>query len=101
LAISIGMNKDEAQSILSQCLGGYRSLSRQELAAWVSDGRVDTKEVVSSSGTKYQIEVQFVWDAKPNGDVRVIISVDDGGISALLPVTDSFILGSDGRFVGE
>ena len=95
------MNKDEAQSILSQCLRSYRSLSREELAVRVSEGRVDTKEVVSSSGTKYQIEAQFVWDAKPNGDVRVIISVDDGGISALVPITDSFIRGSDGRFVGE
>ena len=89
------MNKDEARSILSQCLGSYRSLSRKELAAWVSEGRVDTKEVVASSGTKYQIQVQFVWDAKPNGDVRVIISVDDGGISALLPISDSFIVGSE------
>jgi len=95
------MNKGEARSVLSECLRAYRSHSREELAAWVSEGRVDAKEVVAQDGTKYQLEVQFVWDAKPNGNVRVIASIDDGGIRALLPMTDSFILGSDGRFVGE
>jgi hypothetical protein len=97
----ISLNKGEARSILAECLAGYRSRSREELAAWVSEGRVDAKEVVAPGGTKYQLEVQFVWDAKPNGSVRVIASIDDGGIRALLPMTDSFILGSDGRFVGE
>jgi len=101
LAISIFMNKGEACSILSECLAGYRSRSREELAAWVCEGRVDATEVVAANGTKYQLEVQFVWDAKPNGNVRVIASIDDGGVRALLPITGSFILGSDGQFVGE
>jgi hypothetical protein len=101
LAISISMNKGEARSILSECLAGYRLRSRQELAARVSEGRVDAREVVAPNGTKYQLEIQFVWDAEPNGDVRVIASIDDGGIRALLPLTDGFIVGSDGRFVGE
>lgn len=95
------MNKSGAHSILSECLAGYRSRPYAELAALASEDRVDTSDVVAPSGTRYQLEVEFVWDGKPNADVRVIASVDDGGIRALLPATESFILSPDGRFVGE
>jgi hypothetical protein len=95
------MNKKEARSILSEHLTGLRSRSYAELASWVSQRRNDTLEVVASSGTRYQIELQFFWDDKPSGDVRVVGSIDDGGIRAFLPVTDSFILSPEGRFEGE
>jgi len=35
------------------------------------------------------------------GDVRVLVAVDDGGMYAFKPLTDSFILAPDGSFVGE
>jgi hypothetical protein len=95
------MNKAEAASILSECLASYRSRSWAEMAAWVIEDRVDTIEVVAASGTKYQLAVQFFWDAKPNWAVRVSGSIDDGGMRAFFPMADDFILGSDGRFVGE
>ena len=95
------MNKNEARAILSESLTQYRSRAYHELAAWVSEGRVAASEIVAPSGTRYQIEVRFVWDDKPNADDRVIASVDDGGIRALLPITESFILSPEGRFVGE
>jgi hypothetical protein len=41
------------------------------------------------------------WDSAPNGDVRVIGCVDDGGWRAFLPLSDSFIKAADGSFVGE
>ena len=71
------------------------------MAAWVTEGRVDATEVIAPSGTRYQLEVVFVWDDKPNADVRVIASVDAGGIRALLPTSDDFIVSPQGRFVGE
>jgi len=95
------MNKSEAHSILSECLARYCSRPYAELAARASKDRADTSEIAAPSGTRYQLEVEFVWDGKPNADVRVIASVDDGGIRALVPVTESFILSPDGRFVGE
>jgi hypothetical protein len=101
LAIAWHMNKSEAHSILSECLARYRSRPYAELAVRASEGRADTSEVVARDGTRYQLEVEFVWDGNPNADVRVIASVDDCGIRALLPVTESFILSPDGRFVGE
>jgi hypothetical protein len=95
------MDKKEAHSILAEHLAHYRSRSYAELAAWVRERRIDTPEAVAPSGKRYQIEVQFIWDAKPDGDVRVSGSIDDGGIRAFLPLTDSFILSPEGRFVGE
>ena len=95
------MNKDEAKSILSECLQGYREKSYSELAACVSEDRVEAKEIVASSGTRYQVEIVFVWDNKPNANVRVIGSIDDGGIRALHPVRDDFIVNPQGCFIGE
>jgi hypothetical protein len=95
------MNKKEARSILSEHLIGYRSRAYAELASWVSERQIDTPEVVGPSGTRYYIEIQFFWDDRPDGNVRVIGSIDDGGIRAFLPITDSFILSPEGRFVGE
>jgi hypothetical protein len=96
------MDKKEAYSILAEHLARYRTRSYAELAAWVREGRIDTPEVVGQSGQQYQIEVQFFWDDKPGDDVRVVGSVSDGrGIRAFLPLTDSFILSPEGRFVGK
>ena len=54
-----------------------------------------------ASGTKYQIDIEIVWDGAPNGDLRVMGAIDDGGVRANLPLTHSFILRPDGTFVGE
>jgi hypothetical protein len=94
------MDKKEAKSILSEYLSGYLSRSYAELAALVLAGQSQTR-VVLPSGSRYQLEVQFFWDDEPDGDVRVLGSVDDGGIRAFIPITDDFILSPDGRFVGE
>jgi len=95
------MNKSEAHSILSECLTAHRSRPYAELAARASEAAVETSEVAAPSGTRYQLEVQFLWDGKPNADVRVMGSVDDGGVRAFLPVTDSFIVAPGGQFVGQ
>jgi nanoRNase/pAp phosphatase (c-di-AMP/oligoRNAs hydrolase) len=95
------MNKKEANSIVSEHLARYRSRPYAELASWAREDRIDTAEAVGPSGTRYQIEVRFFWDAKPEGDVRVCASIDDGGISAFVPLTEDFILSPEGKFVGE
>lgn len=96
------MDKKEAQLILGKYLAQYRKLSYAELASRVRDGRVDTPEAVGESGTDYQIEIQFFWDSRPDGDVRVFGSIDDGRAPwCFSPLTDSFILSPEGRFVDE
>lgn len=101
LAIALRMDKKEALSILAEHLARYRSRSYAKLASWARQHRIDTPEAAGPSGTRYQIEVQFFWDGKPEGDVRVGASIDDGGIRAFFPLTGSFILRPEGKFVGE
>jgi hypothetical protein len=49
----------------------------------------------------YSLEIQFFWDAKPDGAVRVIGSIDDGGWRAFRPLSDDFIRAPDGTFAGD
>ena len=96
------MDEKEAGSILAEHLDQYRTRPYTELAAWVRERRIDTAEVVARNGKQYQIEVTFHWDGKPDGDVRVVGSVDEGrGIRAFVPLTDSFAVGSDRRSGGQ
>ena len=95
------METNEARSILAVHLSGYRRRSYAELASWVRQGRVDTAQEVGPAGCRYQIEVQFFWDGRPESDVRVSASIDDGGIRAFCPLNDCFIVSSGGKFVGE
>jgi hypothetical protein len=95
------MDKKEAYSVLGQQMATYRTRSYAVLAAWARDRRIDTPAAVAPSGKQYQVEVQFLWDNKPDGDVRVFGSIDDGGERVLVPLTDCFVVNPEGKFVGE
>ena len=94
------MNNAEARDVLEKELAPYREWSYQQLCAIVGAPKL-TCEVDGPSGARYQIDVSAHWDSAPNGDVRVIGCVDDGGWRAFLPLSDSFIKAADGSFVGE
>jgi hypothetical protein len=64
-------------------------------------GDTQTKEVTGEDGKQYQLEVQVFWDSRKGGDVRVIVSGDDGGGRAFRPLTSDFVMAPDGSFVGE
>lgn len=88
------MDRREAREIIAHELAKYRTQS-YELRAIV-DAPKRTFEVVGPSGTPYYLDIRAVWDDKPEGDVRVIGCIDDGGWRAFLPMTDSFIKEPDG-----
>jgi len=94
------MNKHEAQTLLAAKLAEYRDRSYAELTKKVG-GQEDYYEMTGPSGAEYQTEILFFWDDKAGGNLRVAGSIDDGGWRAYLPLTDSFIVASDGSFVGE
>jgi hypothetical protein len=48
--------------------------------------------MVGASGTRYQLEVDVVWDAKPAGDIRILASIDDGGWRAFCPLSQSGLI---------
>jgi hypothetical protein len=93
------MDQREASAVLRERLAVYRALSYPALAARV--GALDYATVAGPSGAEYQVEIQVVWDGRPDDAVRVLGAIDDGGVRAFFPVCDSFILGRDGTFVGE
>ncbi|HEY3167792.1 MAG TPA: hypothetical protein VGK57_11220 [Candidatus Binatia bacterium] len=91
------MNKSEAKSILSRELRAFVFRPYNELAGSIS--HPDVKNIVSESGVSYQIEINVFWDSKPEEDLRIIGSIDDGGWRAFLPLTESLIMKRDGKLV--
>lgn len=93
------MDKQEAEALLRGKLGEYRVLPYSELAARIDTG--DYCTVPGASSPEYQLEIQIFWDDDAGKNVRVIGSIDDGGLRAFFPLTYSFIMAPDGTFVGE
>jgi hypothetical protein len=49
----------------------------------------------------YQVETQAFWDESDQKNLRVTLSIDDGGWRSFGPVSDGFIVAPNGTFVGE
>jgi hypothetical protein len=64
--------------------------SYADLAELIDNPR--SKVVMGADGKQYQLEIQAVWNARKDGDLRVIVAVDDGGLRAFMPLTDAFLV---------
>jgi hypothetical protein len=84
------MNREEARRLLGVELDQLEQLGYERLAARI--GEVTTYERPAATGGTYQLELQLFWDGRPNGAIRLLGSIDDGGPRALLPLTDSRIV---------
>jgi len=93
------MDNREAREILRRHLDTYRRRTYAQLIELIGDPH--TCELTAPSGKSYQIEVEALWDDQPEGNVRVMGSIDDGGWRAFVPLTESFIMACDGSLVGE
>jgi hypothetical protein len=93
------MDKREARDMLRTQLAPWRQKTYSELSNHV--GQSQRFELVGPSGTWYQGTVQVFWDAEPQGSIRVIAAIDDGGRRSFIPMTDDFIVSSDGTFIDE
>lgn len=93
------MDREQAIALLARKLQIYRAMSYEQLRALV--GRVEPYNFEASDGMHWQIEIQIIWDEKPNGDIRVLGAIDASDLRAFLPLTDDFIVAPDGTFVGE
>jgi hypothetical protein len=60
-----------------------------------------TIEVAAPSGKRYQIETSVFWDDKKRSNLRIVVSIDDGGWRSFVPVTYGFIKAPDDSFVDE
>jgi len=93
------MDTTEARAILAEQLARYRTNSYARLRDLIDSQ--DVLEIRGPSGAVYQLEIEAVWDERPEGNLRVIGSIDDRGVRALVPITDDFILAPNGSFIGE
>ena len=94
------MDQEEAREVLADYVARYRAESYAELAALI--GEVQVHEATGASGAGYILEFEVLWDREPEGDIRVVGGIDDGGFrSAFAPLLDDFVLTPDGDFVGE
>jgi hypothetical protein len=94
------MDKYEAKAILRSELQKYRQRNFESLLKLLKDP--DAYTIQGPSGLEYQIEVQAIWDNEPEGNLRVMAGIDDGGFfSAFIPLTDDFIISPNGEFLNE
>jgi len=93
------MNREIARALVDEELGRLRKLSYSEHLKFLD--KVSTTKSQGPDGEHYQIERQAFWDSEKGGNIRVMVSADDGGLSAFKPLTGDFIIAPDGSFVGE
>jgi hypothetical protein len=91
------VNNTEAKLFLARALAKYAALPYGKLVASINHAEVIN--VRNESGAFYQIELNVYWDSKPDGNLRIMASIDDGGWRAFLPLTDSLIMKPDGTLL--
>lgn len=90
------MDRLEAAKLLQEFLHDLKSRSYRELQELL--GNPGCLERPGPSGVIYQIEYEAVWDLAPGGNLRLIASIDDGGLlSAMRPVTSGFSVTPQGE----
>jgi hypothetical protein len=92
------VDKAEARALLDEFLQELKARSYRELQGFISNPVCF--ERVGPSGVAYQIEYEAVWDAQPGGVLRIIASIDDGGLlSAMMPVSSGFLITQEGKVI--
>ena len=89
------MSDEEAKSVLRAEFLKLRAVGYGDLVERLA-GRQESSEVVGLSGTAYHVELEGFWDDDEHTELRVVASIDDGGLRAFLPFTDSFTVSPSG-----
>ncbi len=93
------MNKVEAVEILERELAQYRKLPYSDLVKKI--GEQETFEKITERSKKYQIEVDFLFDDEEKKTIRVLAMLSYSFWTDFSPITSSFIVAPDGKFIGE
>lgn len=93
------MDKTEAREILEDEAWALGQLTYEQLRSYYRTPRAFVRK--GASGVTYHIEEQSFLDDSRTGNLRVVISIDDGGMSAFKPMTSDFIVTSDDSHLGE
>jgi hypothetical protein len=89
------VSDEEAKGVLGAEFIKLRAAGYDDLVERLA-GRQEIVEVVGLSGTVYHVELQGSWDDDVHRKLRVIASIDAGGLRAFLPFTDAFTIDPTG-----
>jgi hypothetical protein len=89
------MSDEEAKAVLRAEFLRLRAAGYAELAGRLA-GKQERLDVASLSGATYHVELEGFWDDEEHRDLRVVASIDDGGLRAFLPFTDAFTISPSG-----
>jgi hypothetical protein len=94
------MDRIEAIDVAEARLSQLRKLTYSQLVAeWLDQPR--SEYATAASGRSYNLEIEAVWDDRPDHNLRVWVLVDDGGPTATRPLQRDFIIAPDDSFIGE
>jgi hypothetical protein len=85
------MDRRRMERIAETMVRELETLLHAEARKRAEARRVDRREVVAG-GERLQVEVEYLYDSGQSGPVRILVSVDDGGLSAFVPVTRDTIV---------
>jgi hypothetical protein len=86
-----------SKKLITQELNAFATRRYDELVALI--GHDDVKILKGWSGITYQIETSVFWESQPDGSLRIVASIDDGGWQAFVPLTYSAIMKPDGKLL--
>ena len=89
------MSDEEAKNVLRTEFLKLEAAGYAELVGRLA-GKQERWEVAAPSGARYRVELEGFWDDEVHRDLRVVASIDDGGLRAFLPFTDAFTISPSG-----
>lgn len=89
------MTDEEARGVLRAEFIKLRASGYSDLVGRLAE-KQEVAEVTGLSGVTYHLELQGFWDDAERRELRVVAAIDDGGLRAFLPFTDSFTIDPTG-----
>lgn len=89
------MDSEAAKEILESVALELLARHRDELLKLAAFP--ETRHVKNAAGQEFNVEATALWDDIEGQTLRVMISVDDGGIRAFLPMSKSFLVTPSGE----
>jgi hypothetical protein len=89
------MDKREAERLLRAEARKLRAVPYPQLAERLAE-KQESIEVIAPDGMTYHLEAQGFWDDRGAPTLRVVVSIDDGGLRVLAPLTESFTIAANG-----
>lgn len=89
------MGDEEAKGILRAEFVKLQAIGYEGLVDRLA-GKQERSGVTGLSGKAYQVEREGFWEEEDHQALRIVASIDDGGLRALLPFTESFTIAPTG-----